>query len=56
VFSAWSVYLVDMDNKSQKKISKPEGVKRIDVCLNMMKDDTPLIICECPEFEDYIEE
>ena len=56
VFISWIVILVDMDNKSQTVISKPEGIGRIDICLNMMKDDTPLIICECPEFEYYLEE
>lgn len=56
VFISWKVILVDMDNKTQTNIPRPEGVRRIDVCLNMMNDDTPLIICECPEYDDYIEE
>ena len=56
VFISWKVILVDLDNKSQTEIPRPEGVRRIDVCLNMMNDDTPLIICESPEFEHYIEE
>ena len=56
VFSAWKVILVDMENKSQTDISLPEGVRRINLCLNMMRDDTPLIICQCPKFSFKIRE
>ena len=42
--------MVDLVNKSQLDIKYPEGVLRIENCLNMKKDDAPLIICDVLEF------